>query len=114
LKDIELLFGSSCSFKSFPLRVLYEKKYPRSSKTGVSVLISVPKKKIKKAVQRNRIKRLIRETYRLNKTILTDFQKEAGYDLCVAFIYLGQEIPDFRDLEQTMQNMLMTLKDRLL
>jgi RNase P protein component len=113
LKDIDLLFESNHSFKNFPLRVLYEKKYPRTSKTGVSVLISVPKKRFKKATDRNRVKRLIREVYRLNKTILLPSQKEADYDLLVAFIYLGQEIFDFSDLQQKMRNALETLKEQL-
>ena len=95
------------------MRVLYEKKYPRTSKTGVSVLISVPKKRFKKATDRNRVKRLIREVYRLNKTILLPSQKEADYDLLVAFIYLGQEIFDFSDLQQKMRNALETLKEQL-
>ena len=113
MKDINLLFESSNSFKSFPLRVLYEKKYPRISSAGVSVLISVPKKRFKKAVDRNHVKRLIREAYRLNKNILLPSQKEADYDLLVAFIYLGQEIFDFSNLQQKMQNALETLKGQL-
>jgi ribonuclease P protein component len=114
LKDIELLFGSNHSFKVFPLRILFEKKYPRTSGIGVSTLISVPKKKFKKAVQRNRIKRLIREVYRLNKGLLISSQKETDYDLLVGFIYLGQGICDFRELEPIMQNALVILKEKLL
>ncbi len=113
LKDIDLLFGSNQSFKNFPLRILYEKKHPRTSKAGVSILISVPKKRFKKAVQRNRVKRLIREAYRLNKNILLPSQKEADYDLLVAFIYLGQEIFSFQELEQVMQKALTTLVEQL-
>ena len=113
MKDIDLLFESNQSFKNFPLRVLYEKKHPRTSKNGVSVLISVPKKKFKKATDRNRVKRLVREAYRLNKNILLPSQKEADYDLLVAFIYLGQEILDFSILQQKMQNALETLKEQL-
>jgi len=113
LKDIDLLFASSHSFKNFPLRVLYEKKSPRTSKVGVSILISVPKKRFKKATDRNHVKRLIREAYRLNKSILLPSQKEADYDLLVAFIYLGEEIFDFSILQQKMQKALETLKEQL-
>ncbi len=95
------------------MRVLYGKKYPRTSKAGVSILISVPKKRFKKAVQRNQVKRLIREAYRLNKSKLLETQMQADYDLLIAFIYLGQEIIDFQDLEQKMQNILETLKEQL-
>ena len=64
-------------------------------------------------MDRNHVKRLIREAYRLNKNILLPSQKEADYDLLVAFIYLGQEIFDFSNLQQKMQNALETLKGQL-
>lgn len=113
MKDIELLFSTTKSFKCFPLRVLFERRYPKTTDTGVSILISVPKKKFKKAVQRNRVKRLIRETYRLNKKILLFSMQEQDYDLLIAFIYIGQEICCFKDLDLAMKNALTTINDGL-
>ena len=75
---IEKLFtGGSKSLPVFPLRIVYmfvEGEHLPS----VSLLISVPKKRFKRAVKRNRIKRQIREAYRKNKQILTERLNESG------------------------------------
>ena len=68
VKRIEHLFAHGRSFISYPLRVVFvEQTMQDDSSRRVSVFVSVPKKKLKSAVDRNRMKRLIRETYRLNK-----------------------------------------------
>ena len=65
------LFAEGEAFIAYPLRVVYKFSEERED-SGVKILISVPKKKIKKAVHRNRIKRQIREAYRLNKAVLLE------------------------------------------
>ena len=65
------------------------------------MLISVPKKNLKSAVQRNRVKRQIREAYRKNKHILSsgyaDYNKS---QLIMAIIYTGKTIPDSSEVEK--------------
>ena len=66
---IDLLFAKGQSFVAFPLRVVYlpiEEEMP----TRVSFMVSVPKKKFKRAVKRNLIKRRVRETFRVRKCSL--------------------------------------------
>lgn len=53
----------------------------------VQVLISVPKRKVKKAHERNRIKRLIREAYRLNKHALKDVLERTESKMYLAIVY---------------------------
>lgn len=69
---IEKLFsGGSKSLPVFPLRIVYM-AVEGEHLPDVSLLISVPKKRFKRAVKRNRVKRQIREAYRKNKQILAD------------------------------------------
>src|SRR3712207_7886162 len=62
--------GTSKSFSIFPIRIVYMPL--EEAKQPASILISVSKRKFKRAVRRNRVKRQIREAYRRNKHLLTD------------------------------------------
>ncbi|GIM54724.1 hypothetical protein CAPN005_13710 [Capnocytophaga cynodegmi] len=59
------------------------------------VLISVPKRQFKKAVHRNRIKRLIRESYRLQKHFLSEATSEK---YVIALIFTGKEMADYQTI----------------
>ena len=56
---------------------------------AVKVLIAVPKKKLKLAVHRNRMKRLIREAYRVSKHKFTEFAVRSGFNYHIAFVFTG-------------------------
>jgi ribonuclease P protein component len=85
-KIIQELFDKGSSFYLYPFKVFFlpnrDRQYPYHQ-----ILISVSKKNFKKAVDRNRIKRRIREGYRLNKNLLGDQNK-----LVIAYIYSAKEI----------------------
>lgn len=90
--DFQLLSSQDTSFYSYPFRCLY---MARPANTFIVKLgISVPKKNFKLAFRRNRIKRMIRETYRLNKsTLYTAFENET-MELLLFLIYTEKkEIP---------------------
>lgn len=77
-----------------PFRVQYS-VVTVAGKTGSSFGISVPTRHFKKATDRNRVKRLAREAWRLQKKPLDDQLRELDRQLLVFIIYTGREIPDF-------------------
>lgn len=114
-KIIGKMFKSgSRSFAIFPLRVVYlEAADDEPLEAPVSVMISVSKRSFKHAVDRNRVKRQIREAYRLNKASLTDYVGSHGKKLAVAFIYLTDRLLDSTFLAVRIKTALAQLQERL-
>ncbi len=108
---IDLLFAKGQSFVAFPLRVVYL-PVEEESLAPVSILISVPKKKFKRAVKRNLIKRQIREVYRVRKYTLIDPLVEKNRRMLVAFLYLDKEVRSFAEMEKAMNKALTTLANK--
>ena len=92
-KTIEQLFKDGKSFSNFPFRVLW--KFNETSGASLQTGFAVSSKHFKKAVDRNRIKRLMREAYRLQKNDLQNQLKQQQKQLAVFFIYVGNELPEY-------------------
>ena len=108
---IDLLFAKGQSFVAFPLRVVYL-AVEEETLAPVSILVSVPKKKFRRAVKRNLIKRQVREAYRVRKYDLIDPLTGKNKRMLVAFLYLDKEIHPFADMEKAMTKALNVLRDK--
>ena len=86
-KLIEQLFTEGKSVKNFPLRMVFL-QVPHTSTFPIQAAFSVPKRNFKRAVDRNRIKRLLRETYRLQKEIV--YTKLDKPTICM-ISYIGRD-----------------------
>ncbi len=93
-KIIEQLFKEGKSFSNFPFRVLF--LYNTNTTAALQSGFAVSSKHFKKAVDRNRIKRLMRESYRLQKAELQQQLKLQQKQLAVFFIYIGNELPEYQ------------------
>ena len=78
-----------------------------------SLLVSVSKRRFKRAVKRNRVKRQVREAYRLNKHILLDTVTRRQLHLVMGFIWLGNELCSTQEVERRVVNLLQRLSERL-
>lgn len=100
-KLITQLFAEGKTLSVFPIKLIYLNV--DDQEVQIKAGVSVPKKNFKSAVKRNRIKRLLREAYRLNKAI-------AGYNtetkFAFLFIYLGKETLPFELVARKMQRLL--------
>ena len=108
---IDLLFAKGQSFVAFPLRVIYlpvEEEIPARA----SFLVSVPKKKFKRAVKRNLIKRQVREAYRVRKYELLDLLEAKGKRMLIAFLYIDKEIHPFTTMEKAMNKAINLLREK--
>ena len=93
---IQILFKEGKSFSHFPFRVMYfeTKNHAHVLQAG----FTVSARNFKRAVDRNRIKRLMRECYRLQKIDLKISLEKNKKALAVFFIYTGNEIPKYDEV----------------
>lgn len=117
-KLIDKLFTQGKSFFHFPFKVIYCQVKAADKFTGDNpgkILLSVSKRNFKKAVDRNRIKRLLREGYRKNKALLYAALDKKGIKLTVGIIFTGKAIPTCDEVEkkiiQTIHRLILDLKE---
>ena len=110
---MERLFqGDSKSVSAYPMRAVFL-PVDKSVQQGVSVLISVPKKRFHDAVDRNRVKRQIREAYRKLKHSLVENMVSREEGLLIAFIYVSAKIEPTAYVEKRMSRLLEKISEAL-
>ena len=108
VKLIENLFKTNESVKAFPILFIYSFFEPNFSIQN-QIMFSVSKKKFKRAVDRNHIKRLMRESYRLQKHLFNALLPEKKY--YGAFIFNGKELPNFELVNKSLEKIYAKLNE---
>jgi ribonuclease P protein component len=108
-KLIEKLYAEGDSVKTFPLRMMYVQT-AHTSEFPCQVGVSVAKRNYKLAVDRNRLKRLMRETYRLQKQIV---YKNLDEPYVFMISYIGREEIKYEDLYLKMEKLLTLFIDKV-
>jgi ribonuclease P protein component len=121
-KLIDRLFvgGGSKSMSCFPLRLVFmvldhndealENKGSHVDMADVQMMISVPKRCFKHAVDRNRVKRQVREAYRRHRDL---YELPEGKYLAMAFIWLDHQHHETTEVEDKVVNLLRRLGEKL-
>ena len=117
-KQIDLLFrgGGSKAMTVAPLRVVYMtgERGEDAHEPQAQMMVSVPKRYFKRAVKRNRIKRQVREAYRLNKHILAGvLAKDASRSVSMCFIWTTDRLLDSDKVAERMQGLLTRVAEKM-
>lgn len=98
-KEIESLFAEGGKLFEYPYLMRWHLA-TLPTKFSAQMLVSVPKKRFRKAVRRIKIKRLIREAYRKNKGDIYDKLAMDKKQMSIAIVYVGKELPSYDDAEK--------------
>ncbi|HEU5168649.1 MAG TPA: ribonuclease P protein component [Chitinophagaceae bacterium] len=112
-KQIEKLFAEGKSFAVIPFRIYFLVHGLWTMNHGLQFGVGVSAKNFKRAVDRNRIKRLTREAWRLQKNELSEKVKTTQKQLNVFLIYTGKELPDFTTVRDKVTVVLKKLADKI-
>ena len=104
-KLIKELFDKGSSFYLYPFKVYFLRQTPEEDHN--QILFSVSKRNFKRAVDRNLLKRRMREAYRLNKQSLSD-----ETSLLIAYIYTSKKILNYSEIEDKLKQTLNRLLDK--
>ena len=111
-KTIEHLFIKGKSLSVFPIKLLYD--LANDSPASLQAGVTVGSRTFKKAVQRNRVKRVLREAYRLQKLPIKTVVEERQLQVSVFFIFIGKELPVFSEVYDKLGILLNKLTEIIL
>ena len=113
---IDRLYAEGHRLMAFPYSVQWmtlESGEPLSH-PATQVMIVAPKRKFHHAVDRNRVRRLTRECYRLRKHALYDFLQQHGLTLVFSMVYIHNEMMSYEQLGHKMDKLLAALQKDIL
>jgi ribonuclease P protein component len=110
-KEIEILFKEGASHFIYPIKILYL-TYPLKD-DEYKVLISVSKRNFKRAVDRNLIKRIIKEAFRKNSFHISKSLEGKNLGVYIAFIYVSKVIIDYKEIENLVIKQILYLSSSI-
>ena len=105
-RAIEQLVNARNAVYKYPVKCYCAVNQLSEELTASRMAVSVPKRLFKNAVDRNRIKRLIREAYRLNKGRCLQPLAASGRQADMLFLFMGKEMPQFSHIEIVIKELL--------
>ncbi len=111
-KRLAELFATGNQIKTFPF-VLHFQTGPVTGNTRWQIGVSAPKKSFKKATERNRIKRLMREAIRKNKLILESVLETLNLEITLFIVYTAKEINEYKLTEKKINELFIKLANEL-
>jgi len=109
--EIESLFSEGNRFFEYPFNVIWKVDY--NSDTLLKIAVSVPKKKIPNATERNKIKRLVREAFRKNKTIIQQALESKNVKLHLMLVYSQSNIKSISEIKDKISVTLQRLAEQV-
>lgn len=109
---IENLYANGSSVTAFPLRAVFLSSKAEPGAPTAAILISVAKRRFRHAVDRNLMKRRIREAYRLNKQPFIDELQNSDKQMAVAILYIDNRHSSTQFLHRKMQKLLSSIIEK--
>lgn len=109
---IEELYAKGISVTAFPLRAVFITLPTQEKQPAATILISVAKRRFRHAVDRNLMKRRIREAYRLNKLPFVEQLEKQGKQLAIAILYIENKHSSTQFLERKMAKLLTSILEK--
>jgi len=112
-KLIGKLFEEGNALSKYPLRMVWIEVDELPEDVLVQVAVSVSKKRFKRAVKRNLLKRRMREAIRLNLTDLSEYLDKNNKKLALMLIYVANDIKSYHNIEKSLNQLFLTLIKKL-
>jgi len=113
-KQIEHLFEHGSKVKAYPLMLTFVKYEGDPREAHIQMGFSVSKRRFNRAVDRNRVKRLMREAYRRQKKGAIAVCKQHGQPMDAMLIFIGREMPVYSELERKITALMERWEEKLL
>lgn len=110
---IQELLKNGQSISAFPFKIFWGESKDPHQKFPAKTAILVPKRKFKRAVDRNFMKRRIREAYRQNKNLIYEPLQEMEMDMNIVILLLTDEFISFEKLDTGIRALLSKLADKI-